>query len=516
MMKNNKNLHLVNDDQSNDQTLGANNKEINKARPSWAQPILDQYGNVKGWQAKPNLLAQTILQDKDMFSAVDQNGKATSYIYNGAYWEPLDLTGIRNIVANYFYDDEYQHSYDLLSSKVMNDTANLVAALMDRRKYEDTFDENDSFRLNYIPFDYYDYDIITGKNVNKSPERYFTYKRNYDLKDGPAEVTNKWLLESLGGDQKLVDLMKIFIGASFFRSYKKLQFIIFITGQGGDGKSEFLDFWGSKLIGFKTNSHLSFDQIVKTGTNFALAELYHKELNTYDDLNASYIDSTMMGTAKQLTGGNPFDAEVKNKGNLRFANYAKMVFATNEMPEIQNLGEAEKRRIYIFQWHKIPDFAEKYGMLNLIKERGEFVKQCIDKFTIAELEMDTGKTQQEVLPQSDAIEENWKQFQLDSDPVARFIAARCESDTDSTKDHGWVVDKHVLYNNFVNWASYHNLKAKGLAERKFNKKIRKLGFTEVVRKVDGKATRMWWNIMLLPNDVENDTDSSDGLREINF
>ena len=193
-MKNNKNLHLVNDDQSNDQTLGANNKEINKARPSWAQPILDQYGNVKGWQAKPNLLAQTILQDKDMFSAVDQNGKATSYIYNGAYWEPLDLTGIRNIVANYFYDDEYQHSYDLLSSKVMNDTANLVAALMDRRKYEDTFDENDSFRLNYIPFDYYDYDIITGKNVMYArTDVGGAYKYNYD--------TGNW-------DQMLDDLKK--------------------------------------------------------------------------------------------------------------------------------------------------------------------------------------------------------------------------------------------------------------------------------------------------------------------
>ena len=243
---------------------------------------------------------------------------------------------MRNIVASYFYDDDHQHSYDLLSSKVVNDTANLVSALMDRRKYEDTFDQDDplNMNLNYVPFDYYDYDIMTNQNVEHSPERYSTYKRDYDLEDGDAECTNQWLLESLGGDEKQLELMKIFIGASFYRSYKPLQFMIFLTGEGGDGKSEFLDYWGSKLIGSRTNSHLSFDQIVKTGTNFALAELYHKELNTYDDLNASYIDSSMMGTAKQLTGGNPFDAEVKNKGNLRFANYATMVFATNDMPEI--------------------------------------------------------------------------------------------------------------------------------------------------------------------------------------
>lgn len=92
-------------------------------------------------------LAKTILDDNEMFSAVDDNGKSTSYIYNGDYWEPVDLVGIRNIVANYFYDDEYRHAYDLLSSKVVNDTANLVTALMDRRKYEDTFDQSDSLNI---------------------------------------------------------------------------------------------------------------------------------------------------------------------------------------------------------------------------------------------------------------------------------------------------------------------------------------------------------------------------------
>ncbi|AYE62107.1 hypothetical protein VKX94_07220 [Lactobacillus helveticus] len=55
-----------------------------------------------------------------------------------------------------------------------------------------------------------------------------------------------------------------------------------------------------------------------------------------------------------------------------------------------------------------------------------------------------------------------------------------------------------------------------MTERKFNKKIKKLGFQEVVRKVDSKATRVWLNMMLLPEGVENDTDSKIGLKEINY
>lgn len=55
-----------------------------------------------------------------------------------------------------------------------------------------------------------------------------------------------------------------------------------------------------------------------------------------------------------------------------------------------------------------------------------------------------------------------------------------------------------------------------MTERKFNKKIKKLGFQEVVRKVSYKATRVWQNMMLLPDGVENDTDSKIGLKEINY
>ncbi|ANZ56665.1 hypothetical protein BCM45_10025 [Lactobacillus helveticus] len=53
-----------------------------------------------------------------------------------------------------------------------------------------------------------------------------------------------------------------------------------------------------------------------------------------------------------------------------------------------------------------------------------------------------------------------------------------------------------------------------MTERKFNKKIKKLGFQEVVRKVDSKATRVWLNMMLLPEGVENDTDSKIGLKKL--
>lgn len=497
--------------------LADKTKTQKRARPGWAEPKLDLDGNIKGWVAKPNLLAQQILDDYYMFSAVDQDGKSRFYLYGADdYWEPIDKDGIRQLVSSYFYDDETMHAYDLLTNRVVNDTTGLVTALMNRKKFSETFDKPEQ-DLDYIPFNYFDYNLIFSRAVPKSPDRYFTYKRDYDIQEeGDAPLTNQWLLESLGNDKEQLKLMKIFIGACFYRSYRPLQFIVFLTGKGEDGKSEFLDFLGRKLVGEQSTSHLSFDQIVRKGTNFSLAELYHKELNTYDDLNASYIDSTMMGTAKQITGGNPFDSEVKNRGNLRFANYASLFFATNEMPQIQNLGYADQRRIFIFNWHQIKDFEKRFPMAEIIKERGAFVRQCLNEFSVILLERSLGKSQSEALPESEAIKANWEQFRLDSDPVARFVAARCETEDDPTKNRSWIVEKHKLYNAFIEWADAHNLKTKDITDRKFNRRIKNLGYSEAVRRVGGINTRVWYNMMLLPNGMENDTDSIIGLKELDF
>lgn len=480
-------------------------------RPEWAKPKEDREGNITGWFADPALLRNQILKDHTIVSLKKRDGNYDEYLYNGEYWEPLTQKGIQKIVGEYFIDDPeigYRVS-DLENVRVTAGTIYLLHNAIATDTYENTFDVPEGtpgheYDLNYTPFMDYDYDILTGQKVNKSPERYFLYTRDYNLDwdgvKGPARTTNEWLLRSLGGDKEELQLLKIFIGACFYRSYKPLQFMVFIKGEGEDGKSVFLDYLSQHLIGRDMSAGLSFDQITRTGTNFALSELYHKELNTYDDINGSFIDSAMMGTIKQLTGGNVFDAEVKNKGNLRFANYAKMIFGVNTMPEIQNLGYAEKRRIYIFKWHKIPEAEKYYPKADIIKERGQFAKECIDAFSIVLLQRQLGKSQADVLPRPKDIELNWQQFEQDSDPVARYIAHRCEIDKETT------VPKTALFENFEKWAEKHKLKSKDMTDRKFNKRMKALGYTESVQRINGEPKRVWNGLRLLPFEEENEID----------
>lgn len=492
------------------------------ALPSWIETSFDEDGKVSGHKFQANLLAQQVLEDYDFQSISYANGNLSTYIYYENYWQKITKDFLKKIVGAYFGSSE-DPQYKYLTNQAITNTVGILEALIPTIPYDDLKIDN----LNIIPGKTQDYNLELETLKDKDPKNFFQYKRNYDFYDlnrkkytDLAPKTNSWLLKSLGNDKTALKLLRIFIGSIFYRSYKPLQFIVFLKGDGADGKSVFLDYLSSILIGENITSHLSFDDLVRTGTNFGLSELFGKELNSYDDLNASYINSSMMGTIKQLTGGNKFDANVKNEGNIRFANHAKLFFACNEMPTIQNLSYAEKRRIYIFKWHRIANFETNFKSA-LKTERAEFASLCMHDFGVVKQQRDMGKSQDEVLPVSKKMEENWRQFQIDSDPIAQFIAQRCEANPNPTKSKkSWCVKRSELYEAFKEWADKHGLQTRGISNRKFNKRVENLGYEPRFKKiqVNGKTTsaRVFINIMLLPDGIENDIDTKSGLTELDY
>ena len=58
--------------------------------------------------------------------------------------------------------------------------------------------------------------------------------------------------------------------------------------------------------------------------------LFGKLANVCGDLSPDALQGT--GMFKQLTGGDTIDAEIKFGGRIKFCNFAKMIFSTNQMP----------------------------------------------------------------------------------------------------------------------------------------------------------------------------------------
>lgn len=46
--------------------------------------------------------------------------------------------------------------------------------------------------------------------------------------------------------------------------------------------------------------------------------------------------------------------------------------------------------------------------------------------------------------------------------------------------------------------------------------MKKLGYQQAVRRIDGTNTKVWMNIMLLSDNAENDIDSNIGLKKLDY
>lgn len=150
---------------------------------------------------------------------------------------------------------------------------------------------------------------------------------NY-IPDADCLNFKKFLLEVANPDD--IPTIQEMIGHLLIRNYAyKKAFIV--CGIQNSGKTTFLKTIVS-FIGQENTSSLSLHSIVKD--KFAAIYLNHKLLNFYDDLSSEDINDA--GALKIVTGNGYVSGEHKFGERVHFENYAKLVFACNEIFGLKN------------------------------------------------------------------------------------------------------------------------------------------------------------------------------------
>jgi putative DNA primase/helicase len=90
------------------------------------------------------------------------------------------------------------------------------------------------------------------------------------------------------------------------------------------------------FVGDDNVSSVSLVEIEKKP--FAICNLQNKLVNIASDISNEAIGFT--GNFKRLTGRDTVSADRKNKSYVNFKNYAKMIFAANELPPVNTLSSA--------------------------------------------------------------------------------------------------------------------------------------------------------------------------------
>jgi len=125
-----------------------------------------------------------------------------------------------------------------------------------------------------------------------------------------------------------IKVMLEIIGYLLLKEYKIEKAFMFI-GFGRNGKSKTIELM-KKFIGAENTSSLPLRALHEE--SFSLSELFGRMANLAADLSKTDLKET--GMIKSLIGRDTIQAKRKYLRDLNFVNYAKMVFAANELPKI--------------------------------------------------------------------------------------------------------------------------------------------------------------------------------------
>ena len=105
-------------------------------------------------------------------------------------------------------------------------------------------------------------------------------------------------------------------------------------GSGRNGKSKMIELY-ERLLGIENVTEISLSAI--ENDNFAMTNLYNKYANFSADISREALENT--GNFKSLIGRDTISANRKFKSNIEFKNFAKMIFAANNIPETKDLSD---------------------------------------------------------------------------------------------------------------------------------------------------------------------------------
>jgi len=275
----------------------------------------------KDWAMASELIIDYITKHTKMHTTKDDE-KSEMWIYKDGIYIPQGKSEIKEIMRNLLDEHFSTFIYNAVLTKLEPDT------YIDRDKF---------FQMHYsykdeIPVENGILNINTLELSEFNPKRVFFNKIpvKYDPKATCPKI-DKFFKDVLTNEDDVHVLYEL-AGFSFLKDYKfEKAFMLVGNGRNGKGKSiELL----KRLVGIENCCSASLVSLVPE--SFTISELFGKMLNLAGDIGNTDLKDTSM--FKSLTGRDLVGGKRKFLKNINFENYAKFVFACNELPMVYDLS----------------------------------------------------------------------------------------------------------------------------------------------------------------------------------
>ena len=321
----------------------------------------------------------------------------------------------------------------------------------------------------YIPFKNGIYDIVEDELLPFSPDIVVTNKTPYDYNPGAYDELMDITLDKMAcKDSEIRAVMEECAGYCLYRR-NELGKAFILTGEKANGKSTFLDLV-KKMLGEENISALDLNEMAE---RFSTAMMFGKLANIGDDIGDEFLMGKHVSNFKKIVTGNRIKAEFKGQDGFEFEPYTKLLFAANTIPRMRDQTGAVLRRLVIIPFNakftkEDPDY-DPYIKYKLI-EPGPM--EYFISIAVAGLRRVLENNQ---FTQSAAIDEQVREYELQTNPVVGFINLLEESDVVNKSSKG-------IYSKYQGWC--YETGGKPMSKSYIDNAVKRHFGLEIEKKVD--------------------------------
>jgi P4 family phage/plasmid primase-like protien len=302
-----------------------------------------------------------------------------------------------------------------------------------------------------------------------SPEYFITNPIPYDLSSNEeTPILDNIFKEWVGENYK--PLLYEIMAYSMYPDYP-LNRIFFMIGSGSNGKSTFLQIL-ARFLGKHNLCSTELELLVKN--RFETAKLYKKLCCIMGETNFNQLNNTSL--LKRLCSGTDLIGfEKKNKNCFDDYNYAKIIIASNSLPETTDKTPGFYRRWVIIEFNRV--FSEKVDILSTIPEEEyhNLTRKCLNILKkLLEVREFTNEG---------TVEQRREKYEEKSNPLEKFLTDR------TVIDYNAFIFKYEFTGVFKGW-----LRANGFREwndTEIGRKMKEKGFEEQRKLRDDTGNYVW-------------------------
>lgn len=314
-------------------------------------------------------------------------------------------------------------------------------------------------------------DPVTGKLEAHSSEYGFAYVLPYEYDPGAACPTFlKFLDDVTLGREELKETLLDFAAYVLIPRYDDHCFL-WLPGDGRNGKSSYMEVLRA-LVGEENCSNILLDQFED---DFSLAQMNHKLINFSEESEGKKIPSSAIGRLKLLSAGGVLTVSNKNEKNFNMRSTAKLVFASNQTPNLENVGQAMASRMVVvpfdLELENFRDSKAKSKVDATIDDRMRAELPGILNLVVKRIAERAGKRFK--VKRNQAGKEAAAEFFRYSDTIERWVFENVDLTGDLTSAPVRVEDLHRDFLDFMGFDARNSPKQGFLMrlKRKFKSKI---------------------------------------------